>query len=110
MASRDEAEAGRRQAVKLVWSRPASIDRKSIREYIARDNPAAALAIDELIAEMAVKLRDHPDIGRPGRVTGTRELVVHRNYLLVYDVVVEQVRVLRVLHAARRWPPEEPPH
>lgn len=91
--------------MKLVWSRPASNDRKNIREYIARDNPAAALAIDELFSQKAASLADHPNIGRAGRVAGTRELVAHENYILVYDVASNLVRVLRVLHAARQWPP-----
>ncbi|MBB3190428.1 type II toxin-antitoxin system RelE/ParE family toxin [Halomonas cerina] len=90
--------------MKLVWTRLASLDRKAIREYIAQDNPAAALALDELISEKAERLADHPDLGRPGRVAGTRELVAHRNYILVYDVAGDAVRVLRVLHAARQWP------
>ncbi|MCI4592413.1 type II toxin-antitoxin system RelE/ParE family toxin [Sphingobium sp. BYY-5] len=44
-------------------------------------------------------------MGRPGRVAGTRELVAHRNYILVYDVAESEIRILRLLHAARRWPP-----
>ncbi|MFY0992474.1 type II toxin-antitoxin system RelE/ParE family toxin [Halomonas sp. C05BenzN] len=88
----------------LVWTRLARLDRKEIREYIAQDNPAAALALDELVSAKAQRLADHPNLGRPGRVTGTQELVVHRNYLLVYDVSGDTVRVLRVLHAARQWP------
>ncbi len=92
--------------MRLVWTRLASTDRKEIREYIAQDNPAAALALDELLSEKAFHLVDHPDLGRPGRVTGTRELVAHQNYILVYDTAGDLVRVLRVLHAARQWPPE----
>jgi addiction module RelE/StbE family toxin len=91
--------------VKLVWTLPASQDRKSIREYIAVDNPSAALDLDELLSERAARLLDHPGLGRPGRLKGTRELVAHRNYILIYDLVGEWVRVLRVLHAARQWPP-----
>ena len=91
--------------MRLVWTRLAREDRKAIREYIAADNPSAALDLDELLSEKAARLVDHPDIGRPGRLKGTRELVAHRNYILIYDVAVDGVRVLRVLHAARQWPP-----
>nr|WP_249181680.1 type II toxin-antitoxin system RelE/ParE family toxin [Burkholderia vietnamiensis] len=89
----------------MVWTRPAATDRREIRAYIAQDNPAAALALDELFSEKAARLVDHPGLGRPGRIAGTRELVAHRNYVLIYDVAGDLVRVLRVLHAARRWPP-----
>ncbi len=91
--------------MRLVWTKPASLDRKEIREYIAQDNPAAALALDELISEKASRLADHPSLGRPGRVAGTRELIAHQNYILIYDITQDLVRVLRVLHAARQWPP-----
>lgn len=91
--------------MKLVWTRPAREDRKAIREYIAADNPSAALDLDELLSEKATRLVDHPSPGRPGRLQGTRELVAHRNYILIFDVAGDLVRVLRVLHAARQWPP-----
>ncbi len=90
--------------MKLVWTRPAREDRKAIREYIAVDNPSAALDLDELLSEKTARLLDHPGLGRPGRLQGTRELVAHRNYILIYDVAGDLVRVLRVLHAARQWP------
>lgn len=90
----------------LVWTRPASLDRRKIREHIARDNPTAALALDATISEKAAILAEHPGLGRPGRVVGTRELVAHSNYILIYDVAGGVVRVLRLLHAARQWPPE----
>ena len=91
--------------MKLVWTRPAHQDRQDIREYIADDNPAAALALDELFEKKSNRLPDHPQLGRPGRVKGTRELVAHQNYILVYDIAGDTVRILRVLHAARQWPP-----
>lgn len=90
--------------MKLVWTRPAREDRKAIREYIAVDNPSAALDLDELLSGKTARLLDHPGLGRPGRLQGTRELVAHRNYILIYDVAGDLVRVLRVLHAARQWP------
>ena len=91
--------------MKLVWTRPASEDRKNIREFIAADNPSAALELDEMLSDKVARLIDHPGLGRPGRIAGTRELVVHQNYLIVYDTTSELIRVLRVLHAARMWPP-----
>ncbi|SFW37034.1 type II toxin-antitoxin system mRNA interferase toxin, RelE/StbE family [Nitrosovibrio sp. Nv17] len=89
----------------LFWTPEAIQDRDEIYDYIEADNPAAALALDELFAEKAGRLLDHPDLGRSGRIAGTRELVTHRNYILVYDLTDDLVRVARVLHAARRWPP-----
>lgn len=90
--------------MKLVWTRPAHADRKKIREHIAQHAPAAALALDEMLSEKADLLLNHPGLGRTGRVLGTRELVAHRNYILVYDTSGDLVRILRVLHAARQWP------
>ena len=91
--------------MKLVWTRTAHADRKKIREYIAQHAPAAALALDELFSEKTGLLTGHPGLGRTGRIAGTRELVVHPNYILIYDMAGDAVRILRVLHAARQWPP-----
>ena len=90
--------------MRLVWTRSAHSDRKSIREYIARDDPAAAFAMDDLFSQQAASLTDYPNLGRPGRVAGTREAIAHENYILVYDVAGDCVRLLRVLHVARQWP------
>ncbi|WP_168922727.1 type II toxin-antitoxin system RelE/ParE family toxin [Polaromonas vacuolata] len=91
--------------MELVWTRPAQADRKTIREFIATSNPSAALKIDKLLSDRSTSLINHPGLGRLGRLQGTRELVVHNNYILIYDVVNDLIRVLRVLHAARQWPP-----
>jgi addiction module RelE/StbE family toxin len=91
----------------LVWTRSAFADRRAVRDYIAQDNPAAALTLDELFAHKAGYLLDHPRLGQLGRASGTRELVAHRNYILVYELAGDQVRVLRVLHSARQWPPQK---
>ena len=88
----------------LFWTPEAIRDRDEIYNYIETDNPVAALALDELFEETAARLVDHPGMGRPGREAGTRELVAHKNYIVVYDVTADLVRVLRVLHAARQWP------
>jgi addiction module RelE/StbE family toxin len=89
----------------LFWTHEAIADREAIYDYIEADNPSAALSLDELFEEKAAMLSSHPLMGRKGRETGTRELVVHRNYILAYDLPADSVRILRVLHAARQWPP-----
>lgn len=92
--------------MRLFWTPEALNDRRAIYDYIEADNPSAALALDELLSEKSSCLIEHPDLGRPGRVTGTREMVAHQNYILVYDTAGDLVRMLRVLHAAKQWPPE----
>ena len=104
MACRGPAQSSRSNSVKLVWSGPAAADRREIRAWIARDDPVAAVRLDQRVSDAAQLLLDHPDLGRPGRVFGTRELVIHQNYILVCDLAGDLVRVLRILHAARQWP------
>lgn len=89
------------------WTPEAMADRENIYDYIESNNPAAALGLDELFADQAFLLVSYPGLGRAGRVSGTRELVVHANYILVYDHVDDQLRVLRVLHSAMQWPPTD---
>ncbi|MGK6312014.1 type II toxin-antitoxin system RelE/ParE family toxin [Neorhizobium sp. DT-125] len=91
--------------MRIIWSRRALHDRDRIYSYIEEDDPAAALALDELFEKRSTRLAAHPMLGRVGRVDGTRELVVHPNYILIYDIADACVRILRVLHAARQWPP-----
>jgi len=90
--------------MQLVWTPESVDDREAIYAFIEVDNPRAALALDTLISEKAERLLEQPGLGRPGRVRGTWELVLHPNYLLIYDQVEDRLRILRVLHAARQWP------
>lgn len=90
--------------MQLFWAPEAIHDREEIYDHIEADNPIAALALDELFEEKAGRLVDHPEMGRLGRVRGTRELVAHKNYILVYSLAEQAVNILRVLHAARMWP------
>lgn len=88
----------------LLWTQEAVRDREEIYNYIEEDNPLAALAFDDLLSEGTIRLQDYPKIGRTGRVPGTLELIVHSNYIVVYEVVQAQVRILNVVHTARQWP------
>jgi len=91
--------------VKLVWTGAARADRRQIFEYIEVENPRAAAELDNQFERAAALLQTHPEMGRPGRLPGTREFVVHRRYFLLYQVDADTVRILGVVHTARLWPP-----
>ena len=88
----------------LEWKTLAVADLMAIVNYISDDNPKAAQALKEDIETKVSRLRDNPRLYRIGRVEGTREMVVHSNYLVVYAEDPNTVTILRVLHAAQRWP------
>lgn len=90
--------------IALRWAVPAFQDRQWIFEYIAERDVEAAIRLDSRISALAEALLQQPNMGRPGRVTGTRELLVQENYLLVYEATLTTVTVLRVLHARQQWP------
>lgn len=89
----------------VVWTPEAEQDRTDIWDYIAADNPGAAAHMDMLFSNAAVKLADHPAMGARGRIPGTRELIPHANYRLVYEIDTVAVWVLALVHTARQWPP-----
>ncbi len=91
--------------MKLHWTPEAITNREAIYDYIEAESPVSAIALDELFTEQCHRLIHHSSLGRPGRVAGTRELVVHRHYVLVYDVTTDLIRILGILHTARQWPP-----
>ena len=92
--------------MRLRWTRLAERDLEAIAEYVGQDSPAsAARVVLELIDQAATLLPAHPAIGRPGRVLGTRELVIgHLPYIIAYRVRDRDVEILRVLHTSRAWP------
>lgn len=91
----------------LRWSAFARADREAIFDYIEADNPRAAVAIDERIRARVMGLAQFPQMGRPGRVEGTRELVISGTpYIAAYRIDGEAIRILRVLHGAQQWPEE----
>lgn len=89
----------------LEWREAARADLLAIVDYISDDNPDAAQALKDEIEGKAGKLADRPKLYRPGRVAGTREMVVRPNYIVVYAEDDRAVVILRVLHAAQQWPP-----
>jgi toxin ParE1/3/4 len=93
--------------VRLEWSPLAMDDRERIFDFIEQDDPRAAVAVDERIATQVLVLSQFPEGGRPGRIEGTRELIVRRTpYVVAYQIGKDSVRILRVLHSAQLWPGE----
>lgn len=93
--------------MKVVWTDWARRNLGEIVAYIALDNPAAALRIDDLMVQAAARLGDFPALGKPGAISGTRELLPHPNYRMVYTVAEDAVTILALVHTARQWPPHE---
>lgn len=87
------------------WTHAALGNLDSLAEWIARDDPAAAASQVMQVFAAVDHLARHPALGRAGRVPGTRELVVSGTpYIVPYRVCDGAVEILRVFHAARRWP------
>jgi addiction module RelE/StbE family toxin len=82
---------------------------EDIRERIAADNPTVAIRMIERIRVAVTRLAGSPALGRPGRVAGTRELVILRTpYIVPYRVTGDVVQIITILHGAQRWPDRSP--
>jgi toxin ParE1/3/4 len=91
--------------VRLDWSSFARADRDATFDYVEADNPRAAVVVDERIQAQVEALLEFPGISRPGRIAGTRELVISRTpYIAAYVIIGNTIRILRVLHGAQLWP------
>lgn len=91
--------------MQIVWLKNALNNLDEIAEYISQENPQAAQQAVDLIVEQVSQLAAHPAIGRPGRVVGTRELVIsNSDYLVPYRIKNNQVEILRVFHTSRKQP------
>jgi toxin ParE1/3/4 len=91
--------------LRIRWTGSALADLEAIGDFIALDNAVAAQRMVVGLVASVDALRDHPNLGRPGRLTGTRELVVSGTpYVVPYRVQGDDVQILAVFHGARRWP------
>ena len=90
------------------YSRRVLTHLNQVRAYIAHDNPWAADAVIIRIRDAIDGLRQFPSRGRPGCVTGTRELVVPNTpFVVPYRVLGREVHILAVIHGRRAWPSDE---
>jgi toxin ParE1/3/4 len=91
--------------MRIVWRRRAQNDLQAARRYIEPDNPEAAKQLVLRILDGVSTLAAQPNLGRRGRVPGTRELIITGTpYIVPYRVHGREVQILRVYHGARRWP------
>jgi addiction module RelE/StbE family toxin len=88
----------------VKWSKRALSSLAGITEYIEQDNPTRATTFVQEIRQKSDLLEQFPSLGRAGRAIGTRELVAHKNYILVYRVRGDDVQVIEVMHTSRKFP------
>lgn len=90
--------------LKLFWRPNALDDLDEILTYIADRDITAAERLHGAIEALAERLPEHPFMFRPGRLPGTREAVVHPNYILIYRLTDEAVEIVNLVHARQKYP------
>ncbi|MCI3912332.1 type II toxin-antitoxin system RelE/ParE family toxin [Pseudomonas viridiflava] len=88
----------------IVWLQAAVNDLSSIILYIANENPSAARRLKSRLQAVPLPLAEHPYLFPLGRVSGTRELVAHPNYIIVYRIASDRVEIVNVLHSRQTYP------
>jgi toxin ParE1/3/4 len=88
----------------IRWTAAALDKFDALIEQIARLNPSAAEALRDRIESSVLPLSEHPYLFRQGRVPGTREVVAHPNYIVVYRVLGDCIEITNVLHARQQYP------
>jgi addiction module RelE/StbE family toxin len=91
--------------MRFRFSEPAIQSLTSIRDFIAKDNPDAAAKVASAMMKAVLRLTRFPQSGRPGRLKGTRELIVPGlPYIIPYRIVDDVILILAVIHTSRKWP------
>ena len=89
----------------IIWSTRSSADLKVIVKYISKSNTTAAeTLVDRILYIVNQNLPANPELGRQGRVSGTRELVVHTSYIVIYTVDKNDIYITSVRHTSQLWP------
>lgn len=91
--------------MRIIWTEQARAERDAIWSYVAAESQSAAVRLDDLFSKAVARLSDFPQLGKPGVVLGTREIIPHESYRLIYTLADDEVRILTLIHAARQWPP-----
>ena len=88
----------------VEWKLAARLDLIEIIDYIAQENPQAAEKIKRLLDDTAERLGEMPYINRRGQVTGTREKIAHKNYIIVYRITSDKVEIINIVHNHKNYP------
>jgi toxin ParE1/3/4 len=88
----------------VFWRLEARADLTAIVRFIANENPSAARRIRNLIEASVLPAAEHPYLYRAGAVPGTREIIAHPNYVVVYKVTAEHIEVVSILHVRQEYP------
>lgn len=91
--------------MRAIWTTPARRQLAEAIQYIAEDNPAAAISLDEEVDKKVLLLEKFPNSGRTGRLSGTRESVIGP-YILVYELRPDCLLITHFVHSAMQFPPE----
>jgi len=91
--------------MRVTWTPRAAHDLATIVETIAESNKSAATKLyQRIFSVVEKKITETPYIGRQGRISGTREFVVHASYILVYRVAEDKIEIVSLRHTRRLWP------
>ena len=91
--------------MKIVWSRRAITHLTALRAYIAKDSEQNAAIVAQRILNAVGLLPTQPEMGRPGRILGTRELVVsNTRYIIPYRVRENRIELIAIFHGRQKWP------
>lgn len=88
----------------VKWTDDAIHDLYTLIAFVAEQNPFAAEALMQRIDDAILPAAEHPYLFRSGRVFGTREIVAHPNYIVVYQITIDSIEVLSVLHSRQEYP------
>jgi toxin ParE1/3/4 len=90
--------------MKIIWTQLALFDLEEARQYIMANSPSAAIQTIDRIEKSLEALQSFPQMGRRGRVSGTRELVILETpFILPYRIQKDSIEILAVMHGARKW-------
>lgn len=88
----------------VIWTRRDRHDLGVILDLIRQRSSSGAERINNLVRTSIEKVAAHPHLYREGREPGTREAVVHPNYIFIYAVRDDAIHIPRVLHSRQQYP------